>query len=105
VIAFSRATAGSILARQVHVSAQAERDIDRLHDWLFERSPAAAVRLIALLEESFESLAQFSDRGRLIDDQIRELIVPFGGSSYVIRYEADTASVLVSRVWHGLEDR
>jgi plasmid stabilization system protein ParE len=72
---------------------------------LFERSPAAAVRLIALLEESFSSLAQFSDRGRLIDDRIRELIVPFGGSSYVIRYEADTAGVLVSRVWHGLEDR
>jgi plasmid stabilization system protein ParE len=72
---------------------------------LFERSPTAAVRLIALLEESFESLAHFADRGRLIDDQIRELIVPFGSSSYVIRYEADTASVLVSRVWHGLEDR
>ncbi|TCS14012.1 type II toxin-antitoxin system RelE/ParE family toxin [Caulobacter sp. BK020] len=105
MIAFSRATAGSVLARPVHVSAQAERDIERLHDWLLERSPAAAIRLIALLEESFESLSQFSDRGRLVDDRIRELIVPFGGSSYVIRYEADAAGVLVSRVWHGLEDR
>lgn len=100
-----RATAGSVLVRPVHVSAQAELDIERLHDWLFERSPAAAVRLIALLEESFESLTQFPDRGRLLDDQIRELIVPFGGSSYLIRYEADTAGVFVSRVWHGLEDR
>jgi plasmid stabilization system protein ParE len=33
------------------------------------------------------------------------LIVPFGGSSYVIRYEVSRESIFIARIWHGLEDR
>lgn len=80
-------------------------DIDRLYVWLFDKSPDAASRMILVLEEYLASLTGFSERGRLVDDGIRELIVPFGGSNYVIRYEADPESVFISRIWHGLEHR
>lgn len=78
----------------------------RVHDWLFEKHPLAADRLLDVLAQAFESLGEISDRGRPIDaDGLRELIVPFGSSSYVVRYEPAGDRVRVSRVWHGLEKR
>lgn len=61
--------------------------------------------MIMLLEQHLTSLTDFPDRGRLVALGIRELIVPFGGSRYVVRYEAGPESVFISRIWHGLEDR
>jgi plasmid stabilization system protein ParE len=100
-----RATGDSPLARQIYLTADAERYIDRPYAWLFDKSPNAASRLIVVLQEQLADLTRFSERGRLVDVGISELIVPFGGSNYVIRYEADTESVFISRIWHGLEDR
>jgi plasmid stabilization system protein ParE len=67
--------------------------------------PAAAARMIGILEDYLVSLTDVSERGRPLGDGIRELIVPFGGSNYVIRYEVSPESVFVSRIWHVLEDR
>jgi len=61
--------------------------------------------MIAVLEEHLASLTEFSERGRSVGDGIRELIVPFGASNYVIRYEVSPESVFVARIWHDLEDR
>jgi plasmid stabilization system protein ParE len=62
--------------------------------------------LLDVLSEAFESLTDIADRGRRADnDGLRELIVPFGGSRYVVRYEVDHDRVRVTRIWHGLEDR
>jgi plasmid stabilization system protein ParE len=58
-----------------------------------------------VLEASFAKLVDLSDQGRSIDLGTREMIVPFGGSIYVIRYEVDEDSVFIARIWHGLEDR
>jgi len=80
--------------------------VERLHDWLFDKNALAADRLLDVLGEAFESLADISDRGRRADsDGLRELIVPFGGSRYVVRYEVGHDRVRVTRIWHGLEDR
>jgi plasmid stabilization system protein ParE len=57
-----------------------------------------------VLEASFAKLADLSDRGRSVDLGIREMIVPFGGSNYVIRYEVEEDSLFIARIWHGLED-
>nr|WP_295109963.1 type II toxin-antitoxin system RelE/ParE family toxin [uncultured Caulobacter sp.] len=93
------------MRRSLHVSAAARLDIERLHDWLFERNPKAALRLIATLDAQLEGLADFSERGRSVGEGVRELIVPFGGATYVIRYDVDPDSVAIARVWHSLEDR
>ena len=55
------------------------------------------------MDETLSSMADFSDRGRSIGEGIRELVVPFGGSNSVIRYEVDPDSVFIARIWHGLE--
>jgi hypothetical protein len=38
---------------------------------------------------------------------VRELIVPFGKSAYVLRYThlADAGEVVVLHIWHGREQR
>ena len=35
----------------------------------------------------------------------RELFLPFGASSYVLRYLIDEQTVVIVRVWHGRENR
>lgn len=93
------------MPRPIHFAAGALHDIERLHDWLFEKNPKVALRLIAVLDESFQGLSDFSERGRLVDDGLRELVVPFGGASYVIRYGVNPDSISISRIWHSLEHR
>lgn len=80
--------------------------MERLHDRLFEKNPFSAARMLDVLTRAFESLGEISERGRPADKEgLRELIVPFGGSSYVVRYEPAADRVRVTRIWHGLEDR
>jgi plasmid stabilization system protein ParE len=104
-IVFSRVIVASPLSRSIHLAAAARLDIERLHDFLFEKNPDVALRLISVLQAHFEGLAEFSERGRSIGDGIRELIVPFGASRYVVRYEIDARGISISRIWHGLEHR
>lgn len=93
------------MRRPLYLAAAARHDIERLHDWLFEKNANAALRLIAVLDQHLQRLGDFPERGRLIDGGLRELIVPFGGANYVIRYEVDPDGVFISRIWHSLEDR
>lgn len=93
------------MPRPIYFAAAALHDIERLHDWLFEKNPKVALRLVTVLDENFQGLSDFSERGRLIDGGLRELVVPFGGASYVIRYEVGLYGVAISRIWHSLEHR
>jgi plasmid stabilization system protein ParE len=55
-----------------------------------------------------QSLDRFPDRGRQTSTTgVRELIVPFGRSAYVLRYahSVDADEVIVLRIWHGREQR
>ena len=104
-IASSLVIVGNPLTLAVNITAAAELDVERLHDWLFEKSPPAAQRLVTVLEASFMKLADLPDRGRAVALGVRELVVPFGGSKYLVRYEVREVGVFIARVWHGLEDR
>jgi plasmid stabilization system protein ParE len=90
------------------VSPAALADLARLRTFLAEKNPLAAGRAIAALTSAIQSLDAFPERGRpSATPNIRELIVPFGRSGYVLRYayrqEAD--EIIVIRVWHGREER
>ena len=90
------------------LSRRALADSKRLHDFLAQKNPLAAQRAINALLEAMQSLEVFPERGRPTDAPgIRELLVRFGSSSYVIRYEysRDTDTLIVLRMWHGREDR
>jgi toxin ParE1/3/4 len=90
------------------VSDAALADLTRLHTFLADKSPTAAARAIAALHEAVLSLDLFPERGRPSGaPNVRELIVPFGRSNYVLRYayREQAGEVVVLRIWHGREER
>lgn len=90
------------------VSPEAAADLNRLRAFLADKNPDAAQRAAASLIQAIQSLDMFPDRGRPTRTAgVRELIVPFGNSAYVLRYAylADVDEVIVLRIWHGREQR
>jgi toxin ParE1/3/4 len=90
------------------VSWAAVADLERLRAFLADKNPAAARDAVAALVAAAESLHSFPQRGRPVGaPNIRELIVPFGRSGYVLRYaySAATDEAVILRIWHGREAR
>jgi toxin ParE1/3/4 len=80
----------------------------RLRAFLLERNPQAAQRAVAAIVRAIDSLDVFPERGRPAPVAgMRELVVPFGGSGYVVRFAIDATrdEVVVLRIWHGREAR
>ena len=90
------------------VSPAAAADLQRLYAFLAGKNEVAAQRAAAALDDALHSLATFPERGRPEGDLgLRELVVPFGRSAYIVRYGylAQTDEVVVVRIWHGRELR
>ena len=90
---------------RVVISPSADRDVDRLEDWLADKNPDAALRAGAALKAAVLSLADLQHRAFQTGVDVSELKVPFGRYGYVIRYEVREDRVIVTRVFHALEDR
>jgi plasmid stabilization system protein ParE len=61
------------------VSRAAAADLERLHDFLADKNPAAARNAALALIAAIQSLDLFPERGRPTGHRnVRELIVPFG---------------------------
>jgi len=86
---------------------ESEDDIQRLFDFLYEKSPVSASKAIESILEKSELLREFPDLGHLMPDDSgrRELIIPFGVSAYVLRYYVLKKHVVIVRVWHSREER
>jgi plasmid stabilization system protein ParE len=82
-------------------------DLERLYDFLVERDPAAAERVIRTIEDGADRLGELPERGRAMDDDTgrRELVVPFGAGAYVLRYRLQQDTGVILRVWHSREGR
>jgi len=90
------------------VSLAAQADIERLHIFIARENPAAAGRAAKILIDAVESLATLPERGRSSGTEgMRELILPFGRSAYVLRYSYSPhpEEVVVHRICHGREAR
>jgi plasmid stabilization system protein ParE len=83
----------------------ANRDVVRLTDFLAERNPKAALRANDALAEAAQSLSEMPQRGRLVAENLRELVVRFGRGVYIIQYRVEVDRVVVARIFHSLEDR
>ena len=83
-------------------------DLKRLRAFLRTQNPDAAQRAIRSIEEAAESLITFPMLGRPSGiAPLRELIVPFGQSAYILRYAhlPQEDAIFVLRIWHGRESR
>jgi len=86
-------------------SGRALADLDRLTDFLIESAPTAALATIDLISEAVHILANHPLIGRLVEDDIRELVISRGHSGYVALYSYEEANdvVLILAVRHQRE--
>ena len=94
---------------RVLLSAQADADFDRLYDFVLERGDLAdAERAIRTIEAGLASLENFPyacrKAGEGDDPFLRELLIGFGGSGYVVLYRIDEEAVTIAAVRHQRED-
>ena len=90
------------------LSPDAVLDVERVRTFLEEKNPGAAKRALTAIWAALEKVQIFPELGRPTEDtEIRQIVVHFGSSGYIVRYRADshTSNVLVTRIWHGRETR
>ena len=91
------------------VLPEADKDTDRLYEFLIPNNPLAAQKAMLAIDEGLAMLQENPYLGPKMDDRpdYRQLFVPFGKSAYVLRYRIDQEKdvLAVVRIWHGREDR
>jgi len=90
------------------LSPDAVEDVERLRSFLDQSNPDAARRALALIWTAIERLQEFPELGMPTEDaEIRQVVVRFGSSGYIVRYAAlpGDQDILITRIWHGREAR
>ena len=87
------------------VSVDAAQDLEELVDFLRTHQAEYAVETIDLILNALNILEQHPHIGRLVQNQLRELIISRGKTGYVALYEYDEAAdvVLVLAILHQRE--
>ena len=91
-------------ARSVAWSDRALEDVESAYEYFLERSPDYAARLLWAIERAGDSLAELSERGRVVPElqtpQLRELIV----EKHRLVYRVESTRVVIARLIHGAQD-
>ena len=91
---------------RVELSPGARRDLVRLEDFLLLKNPRAADAAVVAISKAVLSLGEFPERGASRrGGGRRELLVNYGRDGYVIRYRITSTVILVTRIFHGRENR
>ena len=93
------------MTRTVELRPAAERDLDRFEDFLADMSELAAKRRMRWLRAEIHSLADNPRRGQARGRQRFQLVLRYARSSYLVRYTLTRDRVIVTRIWHGKENR
>lgn len=85
---------------------EAARDVARLREFIEVKNPAAAKRAAARILEAVKILKENPEAGRPIEELplFRDLVIPFGSGSYVLRYRVEQSRSFIVRVRHSKEE-
>ena len=93
---------------RIRYTSAARGDIKRLYGFLLEHDTAAARRALAAIIKGAELLRWSPYSCRKVDPEnplLRELLVSFGNSGYVLLYEIkDDTTLMILAVRHQRED-
>ena len=81
-------------------------DVQRLHRFLVEKNPDAAMRAVRTIRGGVRILARQPRIGHPadgMDPEFREWLIPFGQSGYLVLYRIDAGAVVLLAVRHGRE--
>lgn len=95
------------MTRRVELRPAAGRDLDRLVSFLAKLDERAADRRERWLRESLRALGRHPFKGRPYKGRqtLRQFTLKQGKSSYLVRYEVTDEAVVITRIWHGKEER
>ncbi|MEH2158575.1 type II toxin-antitoxin system RelE/ParE family toxin [Nostoc sp.] len=85
------------------LSPQATQDLQEINDYLFVGNPDSADRLLTLINEKLDTLAQFSSMGRRRDELLTALR-SFPVDDYLIFYRPIAEGIEVVRIVSGYRD-
>jgi plasmid stabilization system protein ParE len=90
---------------QIVVSAEAERDLDRITQFLFETGPESAPDAVEGILHAIHMLARHPFIGRRAEGEVRELVISRGATGYVAlyRFEPVTLTIRILRIRHQRE--
>ena len=87
-------------------TTSANRDLVRLHAFLYPLNPRAAAEVVAQLVAAAEKLITYPQLGERLPEfsprHVRRLIV---AEDYELRYEISNTTISILRLWHCREDR
>lgn len=93
------------MRRKIIYSQHADADLDRLEAFIAADSRRQAARAILRIRRGLQNLQDFPELGKDVGDGFRQLVLRYGKSGYVIRYRTLDDAILITRIWHGKEDR
>jgi toxin ParE1/3/4 len=88
--------------RDIVWTEEAVANLEAIGDYISAFNPAAAQRLAAKLIELAESLAEFSERGRDVGEDRREMTIVW---PYILRYRVKGDTVYILRIRHGAREQ
>jgi plasmid stabilization system protein ParE len=93
---------------QIFLADKARDDIKRLYRYLLDYDKYAAKRAYDAIEKGISALGDFPMSCRKADTEnpfLRELIIPFGSSGYVVLFEIETSDkITILAIRHQRED-
>jgi plasmid stabilization system protein ParE len=88
---------------KLQFTGKALEDLERLHEFVAEKNPAAADRIRNQLLDTFQTLLKQPMGGKPVKSlPVRQWVA----GDYVIRYLIENEqNLIIVRIWHGREDR
>jgi plasmid stabilization system protein ParE len=95
------------MSLEIRYAKAAFDDFERLHAFLDAVDSTAAIRAVETLYASISDLKTHPGLGRPYDvpRNVREIIVKYKRTAYVVRYQTSDDVILILRIWHAREDR
>ncbi|MDQ4087255.1 MAG: type II toxin-antitoxin system RelE/ParE family toxin [Pseudomonadota bacterium] len=88
----------------VRISAEAERDMEAIGDWIARDNPERALGFVRELRAACLALAEFPERFPLVPRFERHGIRHRVHGNYLIFYRVEGSDVIVLHVLHGATD-
>lgn len=93
---------------RIHYTPDARADLTRLYRFLLDKDLVAAEYALASIIKTVNTLADFPLAGRKSsgsDENLRQLVIPFGRSGYLALYHLQTGNtVVILAIRHQRED-
>ena len=88
----------------VHLTAEAERDLEHIGDWIARDNPPRAITFIEEIQRACADLAEFPERFPLVPRYEDQRVRHRATGNYLIFYRVEPAKVVVLHVVHGAMD-